>query len=599
MAFGNKKTSEVTNSPHPSSLSISHINAQIAACARRGDATQAEEVFKTMLLYGLRPTRCTFNSIINAHKVRGDMQQAKVWFQQLVRSGMAPNSVTYTMMISGCAEAADVRGAESWYEEMQSRGCLPTEHTLNALIKAYANAEDYQGAEERLRSLSKLSDQMKPNVVAYNIVIQACGSAGMHDRAMHWYKELLNVGLCPTQGTICSLMTGYLNSNDGTMNHATQIEQLTKTMEEYGLPMLDVNYSMVIRASARRGDVGQAAALFEQMITKGQPCSLSNYNSMIHACTQTGNIRLAEHYLRLMEEYGIDPDLISYNTVINACAAVADTKRAEQWFLHMIQRGLKPNLVTYGTICKAYARQGDASSVKKVMDVLEESGLELNEYFFGSLIAAYGASCPPDLKGAEGAFQELMSRGLEALSVKRVLMRAVGEARTLQLLELGKGSGTAEEALTAHLETGTDLACDHDRDDCGQFPTWSSKLSGANEDFAELSMASLQRGPSGKDLTHALSVASKMVYSALGPTAPGAPGAPQTPPDRLEDDLKCDLSFLKDDESTTGSSPDEGEPCCVDSSPKGISDLCELKGFQELQLDSAYPESWRAWRIAL
>jgi len=591
VAFGAKKPSEAANSPHPSSLSISHINAQIAACARRGDASQAEEVFKTMLRYGVRPTRCTFNSIINAHKVRGDMQQAKAWFGQLVRSGMAPNSVTYTMMISGCAEAADVRGAESWFEEMQSRGCLPTEHTLNALIKAYANAEDYQGAEERLRSLSKLSDQMKPNVVAYNIVIQACGSAGMHDRAMHWYKELLSAGLRPTQGTVCSLMTGYLNSSDGGMNHATQIEQLTKTMEEYGLPMLDVNYSMVIRASARRGDVGQAAALFEQMITKGQPCSLSNYNSMIHACTQTGNIGLAEHYLRLMEEYSIDPDLISYNTVINACAAVADTKRAEQWFLHMIQRGLKPNLVTYGTICKAYARQGDATSVKKVMVVLEESGLELNEYFFGSLIAAYGASCPPNLKGAEGAFQELVQRGLDAQSVKRVLMRAVGESRTLQLLDLGKADTSDAVISAAEVELfqmGTDTSSDPGFD-LGNLTDWPSQAGGTKEDFSEdaLAMASLQ-GPDSKDLSQALSVASKKVYNALG-----RPSQPQV---RLDDLLSGDKSFFKENERF---SLDEGAPCSKDFSAKGVSDLCELKGFQELELDCAYPESWRAWRIAL
>jgi pentatricopeptide repeat protein len=400
---------------------------------------------------GVRPTRCTFNTIINAQKVCGDMVSAERWVQRLLEAGVKPSVVTYTTMISGFAQAGDVPNANKWFQALLDAGCRPTEHTHNAIVYAHCQAGDLPAAEDCLHAyLSSPDLQSHPSIVAFNTIIHACGRLGRSDKAIYWFHEVVNRGLVPSNSTFCAVLNAFAE-----VGAFSEIEKYSELMASYGLPVADISYRALIKACTHQGDYQKAEQLFEQILERGDS-AVSTFNTMIHACTQTGDIESAERYFRIMEEEkGIEPCIVTYNTIINACAGLGDTDRAEKWLMRMVNKEVVPNEVTYGTLCKAFARQGDVVKVKRILHMLQEQGYSLNEYFFASLISACGVAQPPDVATAEEAFEDFVRRGFKPQRVHRVLARVVGDRRASQLLSnimrTNSGSGQASRPRAARI----------------------------------------------------------------------------------------------------------------------------------------------------
>eukprot|EP00928_Gymnodinium_smaydae_P020808 TRINITY_DN18043_c0_g1_i1.p1 TRINITY_DN18043_c0_g1~~TRINITY_DN18043_c0_g1_i1.p1 ORF type:complete len:394 (-),score=44.41 TRINITY_DN18043_c0_g1_i1:275-1456(-) len=176
----------------------------------------------------------------------------------------------------------------------------------------------------------------------------------------------------------------------------------------------------------------------------GYSLMIDEYNILLHASSQAGDVELSERCMEDLIEKGITPNLISYNSVINACAVSGDTECAVKWLAQLQVAGFQPNDITYGTICKAFSRKGDATSIQCIIDALEEQGYPPNEYYYASLISAWGNQTPANLMMAERAFLNLVEKGLRVQSVKKVLVRVLGQERAVELLQ--SSAAAAEDA---------------------------------------------------------------------------------------------------------------------------------------------------------
>eukprot|EP00928_Gymnodinium_smaydae_P072461 TRINITY_DN5580_c0_g2_i1.p1 TRINITY_DN5580_c0_g2~~TRINITY_DN5580_c0_g2_i1.p1 ORF type:complete len:431 (+),score=65.56 TRINITY_DN5580_c0_g2_i1:77-1294(+) len=165
------------------------------------------------------------------------------------------------------------------------------------------------------------------------------------------------------------------------------------------------------------------------------PLSIDEYNVLLHASSQVGDVETSERCMEEIEEKNITPNLITYNSIINACAVCGDTACAIKWLDRLEVAGFQPNDVTFGTICKAFSRRGDVAAIKAIIDALEGQGLPPNEYYYASLISACGNQEPANVIMAEHAFLRLVEHGLRVQSVKKALVRVVGEQRATELLE--------------------------------------------------------------------------------------------------------------------------------------------------------------------
>eukprot|EP00928_Gymnodinium_smaydae_P080026 TRINITY_DN6382_c1_g2_i1.p1 TRINITY_DN6382_c1_g2~~TRINITY_DN6382_c1_g2_i1.p1 ORF type:complete len:408 (+),score=104.00 TRINITY_DN6382_c1_g2_i1:93-1316(+) len=194
-------------------------------------------------------------------------------------------------------------------------------------------------------------------------------------------------------------------------------------------------FSSLVKAYSHKS-VATVEELMKLLDASGHPASIDDYNALLHAYSQEGDVVRSERCMQELERKGLTPNLISYNSVMNACAISGDVDVAVKWLARLQAAGLQPNDVTYGTVCKALSRRGDVAAIQAIIDALEGKGQPPNEYFYASLITACGNQTPPNHALAEEAFLKLVNKGLKVQSVKRVLLRVLGEQRARQLFAL-------------------------------------------------------------------------------------------------------------------------------------------------------------------
>jgi len=81
-----------------------------------------------------------------------------------------------------------------------------------------------------------------------------------------------------------------------------------------------------------------------------------DYSSVIDACAKSGEVERAQQWFLKAEEAGIALDEISYNSVINACAKAGQANRASQWLLKAEEAGVALSVISYASAVQACAQ---------------------------------------------------------------------------------------------------------------------------------------------------------------------------------------------------------------------------------------------------
>ena len=76
-------------------------------------------------------------------------------------------------------------------------------------------------------------------------------------------------------------------------------------------------------------------------MASGARPDLLNYSSMIHAHAKTGDLSAAKLYFERAESQNIGLDVMCYNMLLNACAKKGAPAAAAELFARAEQRGLK------------------------------------------------------------------------------------------------------------------------------------------------------------------------------------------------------------------------------------------------------------------
>mmetsp|Transcript_116898 Transcript_116898/g.212695 ORF Transcript_116898/g.212695 Transcript_116898/m.212695 type:complete len:615 (-) Transcript_116898:134-1978(-) len=398
------------------------------------ESFESKEIEEQLALLGLNtkdPCKSDFNDAIHAHSLHGEVRKAEALLSQMISLGHKPSRVTYACVINSCAQAGNMVRAEDWLREMMKAGVTPNEHSYNAVIHACAKAGYADRAEEWLQALLDKDATFKPNLVSYNTVINAHARAGNVERAEHWLMRMVEAEVMPNEVSFGSVINACAEAGN-----IAKAERWLKVMsQDSWLQPNEFSYNAVIKACVIAGRIERAETWMRRMKEAGFNMTPVTYNLVIHACAQAGNVSRGEFFLGEMAQNGCTANKITYNTVINACATKGEARRAEYWLQQMSVQGVEPDHVTYGALCKAHSREGNYLQVQRIIDSLPAKGITPNEYFYASLISACACARPPRARVAEQAFIECLQQGLSAAPVMRVLRRALGRQRAVQLCQ--------------------------------------------------------------------------------------------------------------------------------------------------------------------
>ncbi|KAM0939289.1 putative tetratricopeptide-like helical domain superfamily [Dioscorea sansibarensis] len=214
-----------------------------------------------------------FNVLLRAFCVQRRMGDARRIFNRY-HASFAPNSSTLNTLLLGFKEVGDVTALNLFYNEMIVRG-------------------------------------FEPDVVSFNIRIDAYCKKGRFFDALKVFDEMAKRDLSPTLQTLTTLVYG----------------------------------------SGIAGDLSKARELFDEMFERGLDVDRGAYNALISCHMRVGNLKGGMAVMDEMVEKGIELDDVSYYTVLSGLKKFEDVCEV---YGRMIRNGFVPRMRTVMLLMKVF-----------------------------------------------------------------------------------------------------------------------------------------------------------------------------------------------------------------------------------------------------
>ncbi|KAJ6848191.1 pentatricopeptide repeat-containing protein, chloroplastic [Iris pallida] len=279
-----------------------------------------------------------------------------------------------TAAISSLGKSSRPDLARSLFDSAVSAGYGDTVFAHSALVSAYARSGLSRDAVHVFNLMK--SKGLKPNVVSYNAVIDACAKGSPSPdvpSAISFFREMLRDGrLRPDSKTFNSLLAGC----------------------------------------SRAGQLGYAKVLFDEMVHFGIGRDIYTYNTFIDAVCKSGDMELAAGVVSGMLADGIRPNVVTLSTLVDGYTKLEQYDEALDLYGEMRALGIRLDRVCYNALLSLYVKTGRYEEIPRVCEEMEVMGVDKDTVTYNSLISGYGKQGRLDV--VSFLVQDMRARGISS-----------------------------------------------------------------------------------------------------------------------------------------------------------------------------------------
>ncbi|KAI4385442.1 hypothetical protein MLD38_003468 [Melastoma candidum] len=331
--------------------SVVSWTAAISGCVQNHDLVRGIDLFRRMIIAGVKPNDFTYSVILGAHP--------------LVR----PNEVHAQVIKTN-------------YET------LPTVGT--ALLDAYVRI----GAINVARVVFNMIDK---DIVAWSAMLSGYARIEDTEGAVRTYMQLGEEGICPNEYTYSSV----INACTGPAAAAEQGKQLHACSIKWGYSCALCVSSALVTMYAKRGNIDSAYKVF----CRQRERDLVSWNSMISGYAQHGHARKAFEVFDEMERRMIRPDGITFVGIISACTHTGMVEQGEKYYSMMVDHyRITPTMEHYSCMVDLYSRAG---MLEKATSVIASMPFQASATVWRSVLA--GCRLKRNLEISKLAAEKLIS----------------------------------------------------------------------------------------------------------------------------------------------------------------------------------------------
>ncbi|OAY68837.1 Pentatricopeptide repeat-containing protein, partial [Ananas comosus] len=294
----------------------------------------------------------------------------------------------------------------------------------------------------------------RPDVICYNLLIDAFGQKRQLDKAEAVYSRLLEARCVPTDDTYALLLRACCRS--GSLHKA---EAVFTEMRKNGIPPSVVVYNAYLDGLLKGRCTQEAIEIFQRMKkdrctpstetytlminiygkmrTEKCKANICTYTALINAFAREGLCEKAEEVFEQLQEAGHEPDVYAYNALMEAYStwdASPIALRTTYWSTRLVEpaftkvrelemlgfilkphfrrlrartitltlidaqatfeelkrRGMTPTMKSHMLLLSAYSKAGNIPKCEEIMNQMHESGLEPDTFALNSMLDAYG-----------------------------------------------------------------------------------------------------------------------------------------------------------------------------------------------------------------
>ncbi|KAH0451969.1 hypothetical protein IEQ34_019268 [Dendrobium chrysotoxum] len=282
----------------------------------------------------------------------------------------------------------------------------------------------------------------RPDVICYNLLIDAYGQKYNYKRAEAVYLQLLEAQCIPTEDTYALLIRAYCKY--GLLEKA---DAVLAEMRERGVSPGAVAYNAYMDGLLKGRNIQKAVEasqsimalkVFNEMKTEKCRPNICTFTALINAFAREGLCEKAEEVFEELQEAGLEPDVYAYNALMEAYsdATVVQVSHTRLQRFSLLCNTWDVNLTGLRITLWLMHMEGPVSMrlfhwpKSVVMDLIMLARyFEQNQYYF-----CQSTSSPsPD---AEAIFEELKRRGMTpTMKSHMLLLSAYSKSGNIQKCE--------------------------------------------------------------------------------------------------------------------------------------------------------------------
>ncbi|CAM8995899.1 unnamed protein product [Rhodiola kirilowii] len=396
------------------------LNVIVRRCCRNGMWNLAMEELGRLKELGYRPTRSTYNALIQvylkaelldtAYLVHREMcsndfrmdeftlgcfvyslckvGRLREAFDLIEKEDFVPDTKMYTRMISGLCEASNFEEAIDILNRMRACSCIPNVVTYRVLLCGCLNKHQL-GRCKRILGMM-ITEGCYPSLRIFNSLVQAYCKEGDYVYAHKLFKKMITCGCAPGYVVYNILIGGLCGREELPSSDELELaEKVYSEMLDAGVVLNKINICNFARCLCSAGKFEKAYSLIFEMMSKGFIPDTSTYSKVISYLCNAAKMEKAFLLFREMKSNNVAPDVYTYTILIDSFCKAGLIQQARNWFIEMISYGCPPNVVTFTALIHAYLKENKVDTANELFQMMLSEGCMPNIVTYTALIDGY------------------------------------------------------------------------------------------------------------------------------------------------------------------------------------------------------------------
>ncbi|KAF6160643.1 hypothetical protein GIB67_019583 [Kingdonia uniflora] len=325
------------------------MTALIVGYTQHGEDSEALEVFRDMVLMGIKANDFTFSSVLIACGNIADMSRGKQIHDLVIKSGFEVAIATRTSLLTMYSKCGLIDDSLKVFDGFANANMV----TWTAVIMGLVN----NGREESALSMfhQMIRSSINPNAFTLSSVLSACSALAMLELGREIHTIVLKEGFDRDRFVGATLMDMY-----GKCGNVKMARLVFDDLNEYDVVLVN----SMIYGYGQSGCGEEAVRLFDQMqdsVIKPNDMTLL---SVLFACSNAG---LLEDGYRIFSSFKKNPkfelSIYHYSCMVDLLGRAGKLKEAET----LITKVVNPDVVLWRTLLSACKIHGDVEMAKRIM----------------------------------------------------------------------------------------------------------------------------------------------------------------------------------------------------------------------------------------
>ncbi|XP_043697877.1 pentatricopeptide repeat-containing protein At2g13600-like [Telopea speciosissima] len=350
--------------------------SMIVGYTQMGHGLQALELFKGMMLSGVKPCSATLAGILPIFSDLGSLELSKQIHGLVIISGFEYEKFVGTSLIDMYANCGGLGYGRLIFDRVKDKDVV----CWNTMIKGYAQVDLFDEVLELLRWMDK--DGKIPNKTTWDCIISHFLQRGQPVEVLFSLVNQLE-----QNGMMLNVMSlTLLDQLCEQVEDIKQVNELHGHLSRDGYILGSIVASCLIRMYSKCGDLEAAQEVFDCIRSKELDC----WNSIIACFAYNGYANKALELFDSMRKNCMKPNVHSWNTVIAGFIDVGDFETALETFTSMKWSNQKPNPTSFDIILPVIGSSSCSVIGKQLHCMFLRNDCEMSRFVCTAFINMYG-----------------------------------------------------------------------------------------------------------------------------------------------------------------------------------------------------------------